>query len=445
MATAILERPVKPYPDFPLFPHSNGQWAKKIKGKMQYFGAWDDPQGALARLEKLLKSGRRHTKKNVEKPDPPYDDFPLFAHPNGQWAKKVNSKCYYFGPWKDPEAALGLWLKQKDDLLSGRQPSVCRSPDAVTLKYLCNKFLATKKSLWQSGELSIHTVNRYRKECERIMKVFGAQQAIAELGPSDFERLREEFAKTLGPTSLFTSIEHARVLFKYAFDQGIISTPVKYGQSFKRPSAKTLRIDRNKKPKKMLSAEEIRFALERAGTTLRAMILLGINCGMGNHDCATLEIAALDLKRGWFNWPRPKTGIDRFGPLWPETCAALEKALAERTRPVEADNERYVFITSQGRTFFKFTSDDPISKSMRKLLKSIRADRKGVGFYALRHTFSTVAEGCNDQKAVEFIMGHIPAVTDMSARYREEFTEERLRRVTDYVHQWLFGKKSSST
>ena len=44
-----MTHPGKPTPGFPLFPHRNGQWAKKINDKFRYFGPWSDPQGALAR------------------------------------------------------------------------------------------------------------------------------------------------------------------------------------------------------------------------------------------------------------------------------------------------------------------------------------------------------------------------------------------------------------
>lgn len=374
-----------------------------------------------------------------QKPAKPSPDFPLTPHRNGRWCKKVRGRIYYFGRWHDPDGALAEYLEQKDRLHAGLTTADNR--EGLTVFLLCGKFLTTKKRLMENDELSVHSYADYTRVCKLLSKTFGNSRLVADLRPDDFERLRSKMAKRLGPVKLGNEINRIRVVFNYAYKSDLIVNPMKYGEGFKRPSKKTLRQHRQAQGAKMFSAEEIRSMLEAAGQPLRAMILLGLNAGFGNSDLGTLPLSALDLNRGWLNYPRPKTGIARRASLWPETVAALRDWLRVRPEPKNQGHAGLVFVTVKGDTWAKTTSDNPLSKETRKLL-----DRVGIkghrNFYCLRHTLQTIGDEARDFLAVRHIMGH--AGSDIADEYRERVSDERLLAVTDYVRGWLFKKDEAA-
>ena len=71
---------------------------------------------------------------------------------------------------------------------------------------------------------------------------------------------------------------------KFAYESGQIDRPTRFGPGFKRPSKKTLRLERAKPGPKLLTGDEVRRMIDGAGTPLRAMVLPGINLGYGNAD-----------------------------------------------------------------------------------------------------------------------------------------------------------------
>ncbi len=92
--------------------------------------------------------------RTFKKAKKPYPTFPLTAHPNGQWCKKIRGQVRFFGVQADPEAAPVNYNRQAADLHEGREPRAKRLDDVPTVKDLANKFLESKQAKCRSGTLS---------------------------------------------------------------------------------------------------------------------------------------------------------------------------------------------------------------------------------------------------------------------------------------------------
>jgi len=382
------------------------------------------------------------------KPEKPYEGFPLFAHATNRWAKKIRGKLHYFGPWNDPDGALERLNHAWPFLKDGRTPPAIDTGEGCTVRHLCNAFLTSKKLQLDSDELSARSFRDYYATCDRLINHFGKDRRIDDLRPPDFAGLRSGMAKRWSVVTLKNEINRIRVVLKFAHDERLIDSPVHLGQSFNRPSAKVLRKARNDAGPRMFEADEIKRLLENVDVSFKAMILLAVNGGLGNTDIANLPQSAVDFENGWLDYPRPKTEIARRIPLWQETMQALR--LAINTRPAEKDraDSPLCFLTRTGKRWVRLqdkkgVSDqsvatmpiDALSQRFKRLSTSLDINGHR-GFYALRHTFETIAGESRDQVAVNAIMGHVD--TSMAGVYRERISNDRLTAVVGVVHDWLW-------
>jgi len=373
------------------------------------------------------------------KPAKPHKDYPLFPHGSGQWAKKIRGKLFYFGPWQDSDSALKYYLDVKDDLLAGRRPRP-RGSDELTVANLCDLFLGSRERRVETGDLERRTFEEYKAEAKRIVAELGRTTVVEQLRPEDFAEFRAKLGKGVNPKTLEGRIARVRAIFNYADKNGLLERPLSkiWGTEFAKPSRKVLKVVRRENPKS-LSAGEIWQLLDVAGAQISAMLWLGINCGFGNSDVARLKFSNLDLEGGWLDLHRSKTGIDRRCPLWPETIAALKIAIEARPTPKRPEDSELVFVTKYGQDWIPRLKRNPLTAEIKKLREEAGIKGKGKTFYALRHMFQTIGDETKNYVAVSAIMGH--ADGSISGHYRETISDEALLEVSNHVRKWLLASK----
>ncbi|WP_146601369.1 tyrosine-type recombinase/integrase [Novipirellula aureliae] len=362
-----------------------------------------------------------------KKPNKPYPDFPLYPHNSKRWAKKINKRTHYFGPWDDWKGALERWQYENDYLQQGKTPPP-RNVEALTVEDMVNGLLEHREAKVFSGELSRRTWLDYRRVGRSLIKDWGRYRTVESLTPSDFQKLREKYSKKLQLIALGDFIRRTKTFFNFAYKQGLIEHPVRFGLGFEKPSRKSIKKAKQAKPAKIFTIEELQTLYREASPQMQTFMLLALNCGFGNSDIGQLEGRHIDGQ--WMRSPRPKTSVERDCPLWAETKAAIEA-----TRQTSKPDCPLVFLTKRGLSWHKDEGANPLSAEFRKLCIACGLHQKGRGFYSLRHQFRTVADGSRDRAAIDRIMGH--SDDSMGAMYVEWIEPDRLQAVVDHVYQWV--------
>lgn len=419
-------------------------------------------------------SRARGKAKKGAKPPKPFPGFPLYLHRSGRYAKKIRGVTKFFGRWghkvgpdivpvedlqKAAELAKAEYERQAPYLFDGKDAPKVEPDTGPDIFDLREQFLDAKDAAVNAGRLSPRTFSRYKKAADTLKDFFGDEFPLSSLGAAEFTRLHKSLDQGQNPVSLANDIRHIRIVCKFAYDSELIEKPIRYGPVFKAPPQDVIRrseqAHQREHGKRLIDAPDLRSILDAlAGTgelaqpqtpanvALRAMILLGINCGFGQSDVANLEEFHADLETGWIDFPRVKTAVERRVPLWPETIEALHAALKVRPKAKHKADASCFFLTRFGRRWVTVARTggvtDTVGACFSRLLTAMDLKRVRLGFYALRHATESIGGRTKDKQAVDRIMGHAPAANDMGARYIEDFEDERLLNVTNTIREWLF-------
>jgi len=262
----------------------------------------------------------KSSKPSRPKPEKPYPEFPLFAHAAGYWAKKINGKLHYFGRWDDWRAALEKYNENRERLHAGQ----ALKSDQPTVRDLLNAFMNDRLVAQDTGQITRRTFGEYKRCCDRMSRILGLSRPLSTLGSADWAALKKDIGQRWGLQAQANEIGRIRSVLIFAYESGLIDAPLRFG-TLKRPSKKLLRRHRAKQPKRMFAPEQIHKLHDAANDQFKAIILLGCNGGFTGKDVAELTAAHIDFRAGWLEMPRSKTGVNRRAKLWPQTIQAIER------------------------------------------------------------------------------------------------------------------------
>ena len=340
-----------------------------------------------------MKSSKRKTRS---------DKFPLTLHPTGQYCKKIKGKIRYFGT--DKKITLERYLAQATYLHGGQSLIQKASNGKMTLKQLCDLYLQYQHSRVLAGALTPKHYNDQVGSLGRLMSFLGQGCKIESISTLDLQNYKRKLQSSYASVDqLNLNISVMKAMFHWARRNDVLETiPNIDAISKGKVVHKEMYTFNSGQIKKLLSIADVKM---QAMIWLGLNCGFGCtDCGKLKWKDLDLKNGRVRLarnktgvRRNFLLWPETIQALkelSRSGQLVFYTSQG--QPWVTTVIKTNGDGERE--YTSVNRVTPSF------SRLMKKV--GIHAP-KGTGFYALRRTAATMAARSGDPFAVQRLLGHV--------------------------------------
>ena len=154
------------------------------------------------------------------------DKFPLTLHPTGQYCKKIKGKLYYFG--SDKHIALQRYFEQAAYLHTGRFEKSFADKSYkkdLSVKTLCNLYLDHQDSRAKIGEIKWRHLNDQTAILRSFVLFLGSNRLVSDVSTMDLQNYRNKLIKmNRAANTINNLIATIKAMFNWALDNEVIES-----------------------------------------------------------------------------------------------------------------------------------------------------------------------------------------------------------------------------
>ena len=330
------------------------------------------------------------------------DKFPLTLHSTGQFCKKIKGKMYYFG--SDKKVALQRYLDQST-YLHGDQQILQDMPtqNNMTLKQLCDMYLKYQYSKLQANDLTVQHHNDQIGSLNKLMDFLGQNHKIDGISTLDLQNYKRNLQASYGSVHrLNLHISIMKALFHWAKKCEILKDiPNIDAVSRGKIVHKDRFIFDSEQIGKLISTADVKMQ-----AMIWLGLNCGFGCtdcaGLtwADVDLANGRVKFPRRKTGVFRdlplWPETVAALKKI----PKKGTLV--FYTSRGNPYIQTLSK-----TDGNGRIKFIILNTITTLFSRMIKKVGIDApKGTGFYSLRRTAATFAAHSGDPFAVQRLLGH---------------------------------------